>query len=97
MQRDDSGLYERIVFIILLSLTVPIFLFALLRIYQHFRAPHPYTPLLVFYSILCLLLLSRIAYFLDVFCHFRPSIYAALDLLPVALIFCAGSIVAYLW
>jgi len=97
MQRDDTGLYERIAFISLLALNAPIFLFALLRIYQHSRAPRPYVPVLVFYCILGFLLLARIVYFLDVFLHFRPSIYSALDLLPVSLIFCAGSVVAYLW
>lgn len=97
MQRDDSGLYERIAFMTLLAVNAPILLFALLRIYQHSRAARPYVPVLVFYCILAFLLLVRMVYFLDVFCKFRPFLYSALDLLPVSLIFCAGSVVAYLW
>lgn len=97
MHRDDTDPYERAVFILLLALNAPLFLFALLRIYQHSRSPKPYTPILVFYAILAMLLVARMVYFMDVFWHFSPNIYFALDLLPVSLIFCAGSIVAYLW
>ena len=97
MERDDKGNSQEAVFIVLFVCNSLVLVFALIRIYQQIRSVKPFRPLLLFYSILVLLLLARLLYFLDVFCHFNDVIYFGLQLLPIALIFCAGSLVSYIW
>lgn len=97
MERDDANSDGEWVFLALLVLTVPVFALALLRLVRHLKAVRTLPALLVFYVILATFSLCRIIYFLDVLIHYNSWVYYALDLLPVALIFTAASIVAYLW
>lgn len=97
MERDDESHPGAYVFMALLAFTVPLFAFAVLRICRHLKSAQSFPVLLVFYGILALFLLCRLVYFLDVFCKYDDWTYYSLDLLPVAFIFSAASLVVYLW
>ena len=97
MERDDTNLYGVCVFAALLAFTAPLFVFAVLRICRHLKSAQSFPCLQAFYVVLALFLLCRFVYFLDILCHYEDWVYFSLDLMPVALIFTAASIVAYLW
>lgn len=97
MERDDANLYGVCVFAALLMFTAPVFAFAVLRICRHLNSAQSFPSLLAFYVVLAVFLLCRLVYFLDVLCKYDDWVYYSLDLMPVALIFTAASVVAYLW
>lgn len=86
----------------LLGVTGAVLLFSLFRLLKHIQAAHPYRPLQVFYSVLCLFLTRkaypvRVFYYLSPYLNYPDLLYYTLDIPPVALIYCVSGIVCFIW
>ena len=102
MRKDDRSIDGRVAFMCLLVITGVVLVFSLFRLMKHFQAAPPYRPLQAFYSFLCLFLTRisqsvRVLYYLSPYLQYPDSLYFALDMCPLALIYCVSGIVCYIW
>lgn len=102
MRKDDHNFDGEVAFLCLLVVTSSVLVFSLFRLMKHFQAVHPYRPLQAFYSLLCLFLTRisqsvRVFYYLSPYLQYPDLLFYALDICPVALIYCVSGIVCYIW